>query len=240
MKHIQKHTRLILLLLQMMVWMSISVHGQSPEKRYYDKPLRERPFDREKWEESTRDIDYSKDSQHQKDVVQDQNSNEALKAGILKFVIIVLAIVLVAVILKHLLGFSGSRGADISSKPPPIAGKMQLEQIEDYFDQVNIKQFIREAISENDYPLAIRLYYLQMLKQLHEKKFIRWKKQKTNLDYTRELNGRPFLERFKRITTIFERIWYGNQSVEKKAFHHIETQFQNLTKEIAADQQNTI
>jgi hypothetical protein len=61
------------------------------------------------------------------------------------------------------------------------------------------------------YKEALRFKYLILLKDLHLAKFIIWKKEKTNGAYMEELYNRQCFEKFKFITLIFEKVWYGDK-----------------------------
>ena len=63
-----------------------------------------------------------------------------------------------------------------------------VENIED----VDIESLLARAREEGNFKIAIRLYYLLLLKKLHTLNVIVWKKDKTNRDYLSELFSRNF------------------------------------------------
>ena len=70
--------------------------------------------------------------------------------------------------------------------------------------------------------MAVRLYYLSVLKELSVKNHIRWKRDKTNGAYLRELAGSPLFGTVQEVTLIFERVWYGKVELAKPDFDQLE------------------
>ena len=91
-----------------------------------------------------------------------------------------------------------------------------------------MERFLRQALEKEDYGLAVRLYYLAILKELSLKKAIKWKKDKTNRDYQRELRQTKFAEAFSEVTYIFERAWYGRSQLRESDYKQIEPKFQRF------------
>lgn len=98
----------------------------------------------------------------------------------------------------------------------------------------DIPKLIAEAEENKQYRLAIRYYYLLILKQLKDAKWIDYKIDKTNKQYKDELRKTQYETQFNRITNLYDFIWYGdfnlkeNEYVDAKlSFEHIR---QNLQK----------
>lgn len=87
-------------------------------------------------------------------------------------------------------------------------------------EEVSITQ-IREAIEkseqEEDYRSAIRNVYLLVILSLSDQKLIQLHIEKTNSDYQKEL-PKKFQSNFKRLTRIFDFIWYGDYPATKELF----------------------
>lgn len=106
-----------------------------------------------------------------------------------------------------------------------------LEKIEENIHESDLDKFIKQAESEENYNLAIRLYYLAIIKELSLSKLIKWKKNKTNRSYLNELGSSPFRAGFKKATTIFERVWYGDGLLDQKDYLVLKPQFQQWATE---------
>ena len=105
---------------------------------------------------------------------------------------------------------------------------IDLKEIEENLEDVELEDPIQQAIAAGNYPLAVRLYYLAILKDLSLNKKIKWKKDKTNGEYLRELAGTNIFEEFQKITLVFERIWYGKMELSQADFQKVEKLFLKL------------
>jgi hypothetical protein len=94
----------------------------------------------------------------------------------------------------------------------------ELHDQEDIRD-MEFESLLDKAINEKRYRYAVRLLYLQSLRQLHEGGQIRWSIDKTNHDYLRELKDRDLGPLFREVTLLFEYIWYGEFPVDKDHFY---------------------
>lgn len=76
--------------------------------------------------------------------------------------------------------------------------------------EINFEQAISDALSSGDYRLAIRMRYLQTLKNLSSQELIHWQPNRTNHSFIQELERYPGQEAFIQITRYFEFAWYGD------------------------------
>lgn len=86
----------------------------------------------------------------------------------------------------------------------------KIEQIEEDLENKDLHQFIKQAVKEGAFRVAIRLQYLLAIQQLNEAGAIVWKRQKTNGEYQKELVGTSFYIDFKKATLTFEFVWYSD------------------------------
>jgi len=107
-----------------------------------------------------------------------------------------------------------------------------VEHIEEDLENHDVAYYLDQAITENQYRIAIRLHYLLIIKKLSENKFIKWKKDKTNRDYILETASFPFSEEFRSSTSIFEKVWYGERNVGESDFKQIYKHFDGLNNQI--------
>ena len=148
----------------------------------------------------------------------------------MKVVIILLAATALALLLKQFLGL-GIIPKNTKIKPKSIS-EVTLETIEENLHETKLNDFIHQAIEEGHYALAIRLYFLAILKELSLKRHIRWKKNKTNRAYLQELKNKPDYTDFRKTARIFERIWYGNRTISALEFQKIETPFASFLQRL--------
>ncbi len=88
------------------------------------------------------------------------------------------------------------------------------------------------ALQSSDYRMALRFAYLQVLQALAGKQLIRWRKDKTNDQYIRELLPDGLSKQLIAITAIFERVWYGNKQIGKEDYDQLIKSFRILMHNI--------
>lgn len=109
--------------------------------------------------------------------------------------------------------------------PPQVI----LSEEEDIIQNQDIQQLIEKALEQKNYRLAIRYSYLYTLKKLSESERIKWESQKTNMDYIREIDDVPLKNEFKKITRLYNFIWYGSFEIDEKSYYKAEQKFKSLT-----------
>lgn len=108
------------------------------------------------------------------------------------------------------------------------APSVLLSDDEELINNQNLESLIQLAISQRNYRLAIRYYYLRTLQLMSSKDLINWQVQKTNNDYLIEIQDSKTRVDFKQITELYDYIWYGNFEVDETAFAKAETPFKTL------------
>lgn len=97
----------------------------------------------------------------------------------------------------------------------------------DDFDAV-----LEDALRRQDFRLAIRLHYLDILRHLSRAELISWHPDKTNRHYFRELSDQKLKEPFGRLTRIFEYVWYGEATPGEREFEAAKSEFLALKNSI--------
>jgi len=87
---------------------------------------------------------------------------------------------------------------------------------------------IRLQMEEQQYRLAIRLLYLKVINILRVNEYIHFSKEKTNVDYMRDLTSDDLKLRFNAITSIYNHVWYGDIEIEENQFLIFEKSFQSF------------
>ena len=105
---------------------------------------------------------------------------------------------------------------DIDDTAPADIPKTELERL------------LEEALNEKNYRKAVRVYYLFILKDLSEKQWISWEKQKTNMHYVHEMQGKKEAKDFSNAVTYFEFIWYGKRHITEVQFKSVQPSFITL------------
>jgi hypothetical protein len=110
--------------------------------------------------------------------------------------------------------------------------EITLENLEKYLHESDLDRFLREALASGNYALAIRLYYLQIIKRLTDREAIVWAQQKTNREYLREMREHPQYNTFRSLTRHYERIWYGNHPLDLPEFQLLEPEFRQFIQSV--------
>lgn len=209
-----------------------------------------RAFDREHWQETIEDIDYSGDraaKQKKKEAREGEKGRggelaperrvrrsiiSGPLAGLLLKILIIVAIgFLVFLILRAFLGVSLPKNKKI--KKASLA-EIDLDKMEENLLESDFQHYLQQALEQGNYKLAIRLYYLHLLKELSLRSLIRWKKDKTNRDYALELRGTKLDTPFHAVTYIFDRVWYGGGQLDAQEYAGLAPHFKAFDQQIAA------
>jgi hypothetical protein len=140
-----------------------------------------------------------------------------------------IASVVVYVILKLIgVDFSGLYQKKNNTEIP-------YETLGENIHAINFGDSIAEAITQKNYRLGVRLYYLKALKELTDRQMIDWRINKTNRSYVYELNSPTLRPAFEQITLQFEYAWYGDFPVDEKQFINIKNQFLTFSDSVLAN-----
>ena len=113
-----------------------------------------------------------------------------------------------------------------------IATNIYINELNDDIEKINIIDLIDKAKSEKNWQLAIRYYYLNLLKELSNNNIIEWKINKTNHNYINELRKSEFYEDFKDLSTIYNYVWYGDFVINEAGFIEISVKFDKTMQKI--------
>lgn len=117
-------------------------------------------------------------------------------------------------------------------KRKPDSGKTDYNNDIEQISAVDFKEMIEKAVSDENYRLAIRYYYLLLLKSLDKDSLIRYDVEKTNYDYQEELSGSPFSEDFKRASYYYSYIWYGEFLIGEEEYKATSSVFTKILKQL--------
>lgn len=109
---------------------------------------------------------------------------------------------------------------------------VSLSEDEHIIKNEDIKQLIKKALDNKNYRLAIRFYYLHILKLMTDREIISWEIQKTNDDYLHEINTSELKLPFTKITRLYDYVWYGNFAIDEPSFLRAQAKFTALQKKL--------
>lgn len=121
--------------------------------------------------------------------------------------------------------------AKLFSRSQREIGTVNIE--ETHIEELDLKKYINDSVAAGNYRNAIRYLYLDSLKSLSASKKIEWDFQKTNSDYYRELKDPDVREQFKKVSYVYDYVWYGEFAIDQETFNSARTQFEILDKKAA-------
>lgn len=104
----------------------------------------------------------------------------------------------------------------------------KLEKLEEQIHEVDLEKLLAAYTRQQDFAMMIRIQYLIILKELSRRKIINWQKQKTNGAYLQELYGHNLFGLFQKVTRLYERIWFGEVSLDEQKYKEIVPNFEQM------------
>lgn len=196
---------------------------------YLQEPLEIKTIESTDWEQATEGLDYGVTKKLQPPP-KPTTANTELLGTILKILAIIAVVIMIIFLLYSFVGIQGiPKGKNQTFDPNEI---INTQTIAENIHEFDLASLIQQAIQQQDYTVATRLYYLLAIKTLSEKDLIKWTKDKTNRSYLNELTTSSTKNKFRNLTNIFERVWYGEVAVNQSIFKEIEGQFQVFIEKI--------
>jgi len=107
---------------------------------------------------------------------------------------------------------------------------LNYDEIEKNLHLVDFEKLIKETITSGENRLAIRYYYLWLLKKMSEKEIIEWDAEKTNTDYLYEIKNEALKNNFSYLSYLYNYIWYGEFEIEQAEFEKAKAVFEKTIK----------
>lgn len=145
--------------------------------------------------------------------------------GLLRLLAYVLVIVLIIVILYMV--FNNIK----IDKDVKVHDDVMSDEIEN-IEEIDADAEYKAALANGNYRLAIRMMFIKSLQKLSANNLIEWEKEKTNRDYTRELNDVSLRQSFRRTASIYELVWYGDVELDVQRFRAYDTAMNKFNNSI--------
>ena len=95
----------------------------------------------------------------------------------------------------------------------------------DNIHEIDFDKLIQQSADQHNYRLAVRFWYLKMLKIMSDARLIDWQISKTNYDYYYELKQQAQRNEFLSLTRTFENSWYGNHNLSIERYKEASESF---------------
>ncbi len=109
---------------------------------------------------------------------------------------------------------------------------LDIDMAEQHIETLDLDALLQGALKENDYRLAIRYHYLRILKRLSQTNIIEWHFDKTNSDYQNEIREQRIKAGFKKVSYLYDYIWYGEQPIDASSYETANKSFTTLNNSI--------
>jgi hypothetical protein len=109
-----------------------------------------------------------------------------------------------------------------------------FDEIDILDEEYDFEKAIIAQLAQQNYRNAIRLLHLKILKELEALELIRYSKEKTNRDYSREISKTSMRGSFVTLTGIYNLVWYGNYPLTREEYLSMSKGFYQFTEEIHA------
>jgi len=139
------------------------------------------------------------------------------------FVYIIIILFVLYIVIRMLVGTEAS---SFFNRKSTMVAPLNIQ--EEHIENIDLDTYIQDAISENNYRLAIRYMYLKTLKQLSLHNYIDWHFDKTNSDYYTEIKNTQLKEGFKKVSYVYDYVWYGEFYLEEKGFNNARKDFEHV------------
>lgn len=246
-KEMKKYKLYISLMLSFLLCFAANSYANDATKAYQGEKLKVKKIDQQKWKASAEGMQFSKKPKAKKKKKKKATNNTSGTGNaeaprpprepstftfkdFAQTTLIFLAVIILAfVIFKVVAGDAILVNKEVRRRKP-----VTLAEIETNLQEADVEGFLKQALADKDYRLAIRLYYLAIIKELSAKGVIEWKKDKTNGHYMRELRSKnhPKLKDFRAVTRIFEYVWYSNMAFDGGQFEEVRINFKDLLASI--------
>ena len=225
-------SRTLLLLSFQMLTVLLSAQEQVEETGVNEyRPVNQRSISSESWEKAAGEIDYSRDRPEE---IQEHTPSPELPelpdfswlSTLVQIIAVVTVIAGIGWWVYKMMSMPSNR------RLPSNENQITPDDLESRIHETDLEKHLRDALARGEYNLAVRIHYLQIIRALSEKKYIRWSKEKTNREYLRELRHTKMEEPLRNMTGVYERIWYGNRLTDQEDYLLLAPDFINVLRQV--------
>ncbi|GAB3006105.1 hypothetical protein GCM10027051_01560 [Niabella terrae] len=127
-----------------------------------------------------------------------------------------------------LLWYLKVNGLVIFRKKSSRLGSEDGDQAPEDLFSIDYSSAVQEALKSGNYRQAVRLKYLELLKEMTHRNIIQYQPEKTNFDYLQQLRSGSYYDAFFTVTRNYEYAWYGLFDIDAHQYHQIESAFTRM------------
>ncbi|WP_324721152.1 DUF4129 domain-containing protein [Salinimicrobium sp. HB62] len=107
----------------------------------------------------------------------------------------------------------------------PDSGEIHFTEEEKIIKTRDIKKLIEKAVASENYRLAVRYHFLYLLQQLSQNEIVVYDPAKTDEEYVLEIKDPKLQGIFKKISRIYDYVWYGDFAPNATDYQKIKNEF---------------
>jgi len=143
--------------------------------------------------------------------------------AMLQYLLFGIFIVVLLYILVKIL--SDSKIILFKRKTKQIADAPNEEQV---VEETDLSNLILAAEAKDQFRLATRYRYMQLLENLNTRQLIRMHGELTNWDYIRQLTTPKLTPKFRYLTIAYEYVWYGEFELRNDQYEQLKNKFETF------------
>ncbi len=133
--------------------------------------------------------------------------------------------IIIGIFLAAIIYFLTQQKINFFSRQSASSANNKSEEMQEDIFQLSYSDLLRKAEQEQKYRVAVRLLFLQTLKNLSETNHIHYQPDYTNLHYLQQLFQSKLYNDFAALTRSYEYIWYGKFEVQQERYTSIKNSF---------------
>lgn len=205
-------------------------------------------FPTERRQELIKELDYSKQEEEEEEIIEDEeaskwldwfnfgeyeNWNIDLSDGTTIFILLLLLVGLGFFVYRMLGDVSLRKRARGEGEEEDEINIEDIEEEKLVAEGVSLT-LLERAENAGQFDVAVRLLYIQLLKELQDGGLIKYRRDFSNRDYQNQLRKSIFLNDFREVTADYERYWYGKYPIERLGYRLVHRKFITLNAAIQA------
>jgi len=141
-------------------------------------------------------------------------------------------LIIIGAFVTFLVTYLSGSNINLFRKKNVITTEHDSEEMPEDIFAINYQKEIDKAAATGNYRLAVRLMFLQLLKNMSERNIINYKQDKTNFDYLSELHATSWYQPFFKVTRNYEYSWYGKFDISQDAYQLIQKDFDQFKNQL--------
>ncbi len=141
-------------------------------------------------------------------------------------------LIIIGAFVAFLVTYLSGININLFRKKNIIATNQDSEEMPEDIFAINYQKEIDKAATAGNYRLAVRLMFLQLLKNMSERNIINYKQDKTNFDYLSEVHSTSWYQPFFKVTRNYEYSWYGKFDISQDAYQLIQRDFDQFKNQL--------